>query len=166
MNKDKATNTAICRNAMEYLVSQEIKRQFQRLPNTLSNYINEVDVMTYAINRLPPLYACSQKGWEYQMLRGKQEYGKKIEVAVRQGLVAVQRDPLRKSVPLQAPEQLESDQALQQLKKLLDYQHLSWRNLPIVVERVLAKAKLQKIVNSVERTPRISGDWGDDHYSF
>ena len=118
----------IYRNAMESLVLEEVDRQFCRLPARLADYISQAEVMAYALNRLPPLYATSEKGWRQQRLRGKSELGPQIHTAVRQGLVAVQRDPLRIVQPLQFPEELAPQVALARLKELLGEQRLDWTN--------------------------------------
>ena len=56
--------------------------------------------MAYALNRLPALYATSEEGWHRQQLRAKQQLKEQIVTAVRQGLAAVQKDPLKSSTPL------------------------------------------------------------------
>lgn len=88
------------RNVMELLVKEEIDRQSCRLPSTISRHINLLEVATYALNRLPALYASSQQGFNRQKLRGKAEYSVEITQAVRRGFAAVQRDLLRHSIPL------------------------------------------------------------------
>ncbi|MEM6502934.1 MAG: late competence development ComFB family protein [Cyanobacteria bacterium P01_C01_bin.89] len=87
-------------NVMEILVAEEVERQLRRCPNTLLDYVKTVEVETYALNRLPPLYAASQEGLEYQKERARREYGQKIQTTVRHALAAIQQDPLRRSTPL------------------------------------------------------------------
>jgi hypothetical protein len=87
-------------NIMEEMVAQEVNRQMPQLPQKLAKYIKRVDVETYALNRLPPLYACSQEGWQFQTKRAEVEYKKQIAIAVRHAFAAVQRDILRHSTPL------------------------------------------------------------------
>lgn len=87
-------------NVMEILVLKEVDRQLERLTPNQAQYIKPVEVATYALNRLPSLYASSQEGLKYQFKRAKQEYKSQITIAVRQGIAAVQRDPLRRSTPL------------------------------------------------------------------
>ena len=87
-------------NVMEILVAEETDRQLRRCPSALLNYVKAVEVETYALNRLPPLYAASHEGLEYQKERAHQEYGTKIQTVVRQAFAAIQQDPLRRSTPL------------------------------------------------------------------
>ncbi|MDY7020126.1 MAG: late competence development ComFB family protein [Cyanobacteriota bacterium] len=87
-------------NVMEILIVQETERQLKKLAPNQVQYIKLVEVATYALNRLPSLYASSQEGLNHQLQHAKQQYKPQIIVAVRQGVAAVQRDPLRRSTPI------------------------------------------------------------------
>ena len=159
-NPDAST---IYRNAMESLVLEEVDRQFCRLPSRLADHLSRVEVIAYALNRLPPLYATSEKGWRQQRLRGKSELGPQIHTAVRQALVAVQRDPLRTVTPLQFPEELEPQQALESLKEILGEKRLDWTNLVDVVKAALAAAGRVAVASNQNRQDY---DWQDKRYHF
>lgn len=88
------------RNAIEPLVAEELEQQLDRLPKQIVKYVNPAQVMAYALNRLPALYATSEEGWRRQQLRAKQQLKEQIVTAVRQGLAVVQKDPLKSSTPL------------------------------------------------------------------
>jgi hypothetical protein len=133
-------------NVMEDLVQEEIRRQLKNYARALVKYINQVEVATFALNRLPPLYASCEKGRQQQKLLGQQQYREQIIVAVRQGLAAVQRDPIRTSRPLisEIAINYQSAQvALLELQKMLeeqdltDYERLTWENLVSIVRRAL-----------------------------
>jgi hypothetical protein len=87
-------------NIMEDLVAEEVRSQMALLSPRLTQYIQRTEVETYALNRLPTLYASSQEGWLHQQKRAREEHQATIRTAVRQALAAVQRDPLRSSTPL------------------------------------------------------------------
>ena len=127
------------RNVMESLVVEEVEKQLQRLPAKVSSYVNKAEVVAYALNRLPALYATSEKGWEQQGVRARRESGSQIVSAVRQAIAAVQRDPLRAVVPLTMGTEQESQVVLQELKELLGQDELSWRNLVDAVENALIR---------------------------
>lgn len=95
---------------MEQLVAAEARRQVRSLPPKLIASINVEQVIeqatAYALNRLPGLYATSEKGWNFQQQKAKEKYGIEIVAAVRQGLAAVQRDPL---IPVWNPNENEED---------------------------------------------------------
>lgn len=141
-----STPNSNCRNVMEIFVLLEVEHQWQLIPPRLKPYINKVDIMTYAMNRLPALYASSERGWQCQIERTKKEYKEKITHAVRQAIAAVQRDPLRSATPLKPIEPLECRTALGQLKELLQKEELSWNTLPTEVEQALVKAAEGEIV--------------------
>ncbi|HEY9794318.1 MAG TPA: late competence development ComFB family protein [Leptolyngbyaceae cyanobacterium] len=88
------------KNVMEWLVSEEIERRLKLLLPKIAEDINWVEVATYALNHLPPLYACSEQGWNYQQQRGREELSEQIRHAVSQAITVVQRDPIRLSTPL------------------------------------------------------------------
>jgi hypothetical protein len=140
---------------MEFLVHEEIEKQLKRYPTHFVQYLNRVEVATYALNRLPPLYASSQKGKRQQQLIGHQKFKEQIKAAVRQGIAAVERDPLRVSTPLLS----EADAALQELqnllaeKNLLDYQQLSWNNLVTAIQRALSKIAWSQISQQPKQSP-------------
>ncbi|WP_226592983.1 late competence development ComFB family protein [Microseira wollei] len=92
-------------NALEPLVVQEVERQLQNLPPALVAYINPAQAIAYALNRLPPLYATSEEGWNRQQQKAKTQLAQQIESAVKSGLNAVLQNPLKPSTPLQLPPQ-------------------------------------------------------------
>lgn len=136
-------------NVMEELVQVEIKKQLKNYPRALVEYINQIEVATFALNRLVPLYASCEKGKNRQKLLGQKQYREQIKIAVRQGLAAVQRDPIRVSTPLIS--EIEASQrtaktALIELQTLLEeseltnYEKLNWENLVSVMQRALHRA--------------------------
>ncbi len=152
-------------NVMEFLVNQEIEKQLQNFPSRVANSINNVEVITYAVNRLPALYASSENGWQHQISRGREEFGKQITVAVRQALAAVQRDPLRMALPLPINEEVESQVVLQTLKDLLQNEQLSWNNLVSVIEQTLVKTVQGEITwKSKRHIPGLGYNWNDNRY--
>ncbi|MEA5553078.1 late competence development ComFB family protein [Anabaena cylindrica UHCC 0172] len=124
-------------NVMEMLVVEEVEKQIKSLPVKTADYIKASEVVAYALNRLPCLYATSKRGWQRQWHHGKTELYQKITTAVRQGIIAVQRDPLRVNDPLNFTADHAALNALEKLKILLQRQDLSWDNLSDVVEQTL-----------------------------
>ena len=140
-------------NIMEELVTEEVARQIKRYPDNISQYINQVEVATYALNRLPPLYASCHKGLNKQKLKGKSDYSIEITKAVRKGFAAVQKDILRYSTPLvpednsdsaitPSEELVEARKALAQLAEFFPNGQVSWQNLVRVVKPLLMKHNL------------------------
>ena len=125
MKNSQPENDYIHRNVMEMLVADEIERQIVRLPSNIKKFINPIEVATYALNRLPALYASSQQGFNKQKLKGRSEHSVKITQEVRKGLAAVQQDLLRSSTPLLSENESEIDKSIKEakaaLQELADY---------------------------------------------
>jgi len=166
-------------NVMESLVAKEVERQRAQLPENLAKYIDPVEVATYALNRLPPLYACSTQGWHYQQLQAKNQFRSEITTAVRQAIAAVQRDPIKLSDPLK-PEETELKEAhaaLQALQDLLEHKEIAWHNLVDVVQKALTKKAVDSVKQVLSQKALINVtqqkteefavsryDWIDNHY--
>lgn len=138
-------------NVMESLVEQEVSRQLSKLSSQMVSYLRPVEIVTYALNRLPALYACSERGFEQQIKRARQEQGPQIVQAVRWAIMAVQQDPLRKFVPLKASEQ-EQDQILTELRGLLHDETVTWENLPQAIEQALSMVAYSETINPKQDT--------------
>lgn len=89
-----------CRNAMEELVLEEIERQFRNLPPELVQSINPIDVLTYALNRLPPLYASTEEGYEWQQQQARKSMKGFIYRMVKLSVKVSQRKAKVFSAPL------------------------------------------------------------------
>lgn len=150
MKINQPENDYINRNVMELLVAEEIERQINRLPNNIRKFINSIEVATYALNRLPALYASSQQGFNKQKLKGRSEYSVQITQEVRKGFAAIQKDLLRNSTPLMAETERNLDEvlqeaqtALQELAEYLPEKDLSWKNIVKLVKPILAELQEQ-----------------------
>lgn len=155
----------IYRNVMEPLVIQEFEHQFRQLPAKVAQYVNKAEVVAYALNRLPPLYATSERGWQQQQARADRELAPKIAAAVRQAIAAVQRDPIRATTPLRVDGDRDVHMALRELQELLHVNDLSWQNLADIVERELIRTARGE-VSWRKRGSRVaeSEEWQDRRY--
>ncbi len=124
-------------NVMERLVAQEVARQKSKLPSKLRDYIKTVEVETYALNRLPVLYASSEKGWQIQYEKAGQAHAAAIYESVRQGIAAVQIDPLRASQPLSVKQNDESEAILTTFRNMLNQPELTWDDILYKCKRLL-----------------------------
>ena len=55
-----------CRNALEELVIEEAEAQYKRLGADVKKRVDLSEVIAYTLNRLPPMYATTQRGWVQQ----------------------------------------------------------------------------------------------------
>lgn len=132
------------RNAMEILVEEEVEKQIKALPARSTVYINRLELVAYALNQLPSLYATSEKGFDYQVQRGRAKFAEQIAQAVRRALAAIRRDPIRTYAPLQSPNQpAPLREVLHELRLLLKNDKVDWETLPKEVERALATSQPQ-----------------------
>jgi Late competence development protein ComFB len=88
------------KNVMELLIDNEIDRQTCSYSQTDAQSVNRIEVATYALNRVPPLYASSQEGIGLQYERGLKEFSDRITAAVSQALSKVLQNPISNSTPL------------------------------------------------------------------
>lgn len=124
-------------NVMERLVAEEVQRQKSKLPAKLREYIKTVEVETYALNRLPALYASSEKGWQMQYEKAGKTHAEAVYKAVRQGIAAVQVDPLRASQPLSVRQNDESEVILTTFRDMLNQPELTWDDILYKCKRLL-----------------------------
>jgi len=131
----------IYQNAMESLVEQEVDRQLKALPPKVASYINRLELIAYALNQLPALYATSERGLQHQIRRGRATYGAQVAQAVQRAIAAIRRDPLRSYKPLQAKPSPALQNVLSQLRRVLKNERLTWEALPIAVEEALTASQ-------------------------
>lgn len=147
MGKEKrVAHQKVYINVMEAVVIEEVDRQLQQLPERVAKYIRRSEVETFALNRLPALYASSEKGFQHQRDRARRELRPQIVKAVRQAFAAVQIDPIRLSEPLKlASDDNEAEAVLQALREWMQSPELTWQS---------ALQKIQKLQRRSKNTPR------------
>jgi hypothetical protein len=134
-----------CRNAIEEIVIEEINTQLNRLGPDARRNISMGEVIAYALNRLPPMYATTQKGWIQQRKLARDRLQNQITSAVRQALVGVRRDPLRVSDPLPPTELQSQARSLLKLQRILDRDDLKWKDVPQAVAAAIATPEARLI---------------------
>jgi hypothetical protein len=128
-------------NAMELLVDEEVRHYLSKLPDQQQAHINRLEVVAYALNQLPPLYATSEKGLRYQLRQGRFRYASQIRQAVQRAMVGVMRDPLLNNKPLtiELPGSLRP--LLYRLQMVLNNENeADWDLLPELLNELLRQA--------------------------
>ncbi|MEL6384347.1 MAG: late competence development ComFB family protein [Cyanobacteria bacterium J06626_18] len=129
-------------NVMEAAVIEEVDKQLRQLPDRVVKYIRRSEVETFALNRLPALYASSEKGFQHQRDRALQDLKPQIANAVRQAFAAVQVDPIRLSEPLKfADDSNEADAVLQALREWFHTPELTWQAALKKIQRLQRRGK-------------------------
>ncbi|MEM8604071.1 MAG: late competence development ComFB family protein [Cyanobacteria bacterium P01_H01_bin.121] len=90
--------TLLCRNALEPLVIEEAYIQLRCNAELQIETLDQAvffQVIAFALNRLPALYATSQSGWERQQKLAQEKLRDRIRATVEMGIIAVRRNPGR-----------------------------------------------------------------------
>ena len=129
------------RNVMEPLVAREAAKQIQQLPTTVKSQLHVDDVIAYALNVLPSLYATTEAGWQWQQSRAQQEFGSQITAAVRQGMMVVHQAPDRSPDRLCVDDSglFDAQQALSEVASFLGYPKLTWPKLLPAIQHAIAR---------------------------
>jgi hypothetical protein len=124
-------------NAMEILVEEEVDRRIALLTEGHRAYLNRMEIIAFALNKLPALYATGEKGLDYQLHLGRTQHAPRIQQAVQLSLAAVLRDPILNYTPLklQAPAGIRD--VMRRIQLLLHNEQLDWETLPDVLEALI-----------------------------
>jgi len=134
-----------CRNALEELIIGEAEVQYQRLSVDVKKRVDLSEVIAYALNRLPPMYATTQRGWVQQRKKADQELVSAIAKTVRNGFLSTQSDVLREHDPIPAHELISQARSLAKLRKLFNKDYLKWKDVADVVRDALDSGYYQNL---------------------
>lgn len=135
-------------NVLEEILVKETYHQIDELRPEIQLKVRVAEVVAYALNRLPPLFATSMSGWHYQYAYAVNELQPQISQLVRQGIKTVLfGDPLHDLTPL--PNHLFTNSAgvLYQLSQILGRKHLRWRDVPVLVEAMATRSAYATKIN-------------------
>lgn len=134
-----------CRNALEELVIEESEAQYKRLGADVKKRVDLSEVIAYTLNRLPPMYATTQRGWVQQRKRAEQELGNAIAKTVRNGFLSTQSDVLRQNDPIPAHELISQARSLAKLRKFFNKDYLKWKDVPEIVRDAMNSGFYQSL---------------------
>lgn len=136
-----------CQNAIEELVVEEAKAQIMRLASGVKAQTSVDEVAAYALNRLPPMYATTRRGYLQQQKRAFTDLKQEITQTVSRGLIGVKKDALKDVTPLPEIELEREERSLLKLQEILGISDLRWRDVPSAVEKELIDIKLKIAVS-------------------
>lgn len=87
-------------NVMEELVLTEAISRAAEIEATSENSLDVGDIAAYALNRLPPLYATTEEGANYQRLRAKAELQELISQQISESIGRNLQQPNNKRTPV------------------------------------------------------------------
>jgi len=137
-----------CRNAIEELVVEETKTQILRLPSGVKAKTSIDEVSAYALNRLPPMYATTRRGYLQQQKRAYTELKQEISHTVSRGLIGVRKDTLKDPTPLPQSELEREERSLVKLQEIFGVADLRWQDVPDALEKALMGVKIKRSVSS------------------
>jgi hypothetical protein len=108
------------------------------VPPSVSSQIDMPEIVAFALNRLPPLYVTSDRGYKLSRQRAQSELTKEITAQVRQAILKVGRSPKRLMPPLPLKKfEQEQEEALVELRQILQRPDITSENVVEIVEAVL-----------------------------
>jgi len=131
-------------NVLEKLVLSLAYHQIQKLHPAITNIVDLGEVTAYVLNRLPPMYATSEKGFKQLRLRAREVYGKEVVASINEAIEVCVNSPKSTKTPLPlARFEAELEDSLEQVCWILKRDDITWRNAPFIIEECL-----QKVVNN------------------
>jgi len=138
-------------NVLEEIVVKEVHNQIAELRSEIQYKINVGEVTAYCLNRLPPLFATSMKGWHHQHDYALTKLQPKIYLVVKHGIQTVLLgDPLHRVTPVHNHLFVTKSGALHQLVQILRRKYLRWRDVPALVEEIVDKSAYLRQINNCQ----------------
>ena len=134
-------------NVLEKLVLSLAYHQIQKLHPAIADTVDLGEATAYVLNRLPTMYATTEKGYKELRLRAREVYGLEVVTVLKEAIEVCVDVPNVEKVPLPlARFEAEQEQALDQIRWILQRDDINWRNAPFIVEECLQ----QSIANEIE----------------
>ncbi len=128
-------------NVLEKLVLSLTYHQIQKLHPAIAETVDLGEATAYVLNRLPTMYATSEKGYKELRLRAREVYGKEVVALLKEAISVCVEAPNIEKVPLPlARFEAELEVAIEQVSWILQRDDINWRNAPFIVEECLLKA--------------------------
>ncbi|PZO37403.1 MAG: competence protein ComFB [Pseudanabaena frigida] len=128
-------------NVLEKLVLSLTYHQIQKLHPAIAETVDLGEATAYVLNRLPTMYATSEKGYKELRLRAREVYGKEIVALLKEAISVCVEAPNLEKVPLPlARFEAEIEEAIEQVGWILQRDDINWRNAPFIIEECLNKA--------------------------
>jgi hypothetical protein len=131
-------------NVLEKLVLSLAYHQIQKLHPAIAETVDLGEATAYVLNRLPTMYATSEKGFKELRLRAREVYGKEVVAVLKEAIAVCVEAPNLEKIPLPlARFEAELEEAIEQVCWILKRDDITWRNAPFIVEECL-----QKVINN------------------
>jgi hypothetical protein len=146
-------------NVLEKLVLSLAFHQVQKLNPTIGETVDLGEIVAYVLNRLPPMYATTDRGYQQLRLRAREVHGRQIVDTINEAIKLILDSPTRARVPLpQARFEAEQEEALEDIKWILKRDDINWRNVASIIEKSLGQAIFGEI-DWQRRQQRTRNSW-------
>ncbi len=133
-------------NVLEKLVLSLAYHQIQKLHPAIADTVDLGEATAYVLNRLPTMYATTEKGYKELRLRAREVYGLEVVTVLKEAIEVCVEVPNVEKVPLPlARFEAEQEQALEQIRWILQRDDINWRNAPFIVEECLQQSIASEI---------------------
>lgn len=129
----------LVRNTIEEFVIEAVQQQLDPLNQGNELYANELIVTT--LNLLPPLYACTERGWIQQRARIQSTMLDQVTTAVQLAKAQLKNNSPKFPIPLTLHEIRRSEHCLFHLRRILDQPDLTWKDLPALLEQKISASR-------------------------
>ncbi len=129
----------LVRNTIEEFVIEAVQQQLDPPDKGNELFTNELIVTT--LNLLPPLYACTERGWIQQRTRIQNTMLEQVSTAVQLAKAQLKNNIPKFPIPLTLHEIRRSEHCLFHLRRLLEQPDLTWKDLPEVLERKISASR-------------------------
>lgn len=134
-------------HSLERLIIRMTQNRAQNFPPAELKFIRLEDVLALTLNRLPPLYATSEKGINHLRHYAQMNIGSEVAIIVHESMLEIRNNlSYRKIDPLMFHKiRHEREQSLSKIRNLLFNREVKWQNLLEVVSQSLENAKTGKV---------------------
>jgi hypothetical protein len=156
-------------NAMEILVEEEVDRRLAQLSDGHRAYLNRMELIAFALNHLPAMYATGEKGLSFQLAQGRTQHSAKIQQAVQQSIAAVLRDPILNYTPLKFQAPAGMREILKRIQVLLHNEKIDWETLPEILEALVRQTsrgdQIAAMNGAMSASPVMTNTNAAEHYN-
>ncbi|NJK35457.1 MAG: late competence development ComFB family protein [Oscillatoriales cyanobacterium SM2_2_1] len=129
-------------NVLEKLVLSLVYHQIHKMDLNAISELDLTEITAYVLNRLPPMYATTQRGYSQLRKRARELHGRFILDTIAYAILLIMERPYRDRELISEYRLLdEQQQAITQLSWMLHRDDVTWRNVVVVVKEAIAAAE-------------------------
>ncbi len=133
-------------NVMERMVETTAIHLMRNLPAEAKDQARFMEVVAFALNRLPPLYATTERGYQMLYQKAVGELFEEVTLFTQEAISQVKSSPNSDSAPLYLYrcERRIDQEILPKLQQILNRPDLTWQNLVQAVESAIDPSEMER----------------------